>query len=61
MSKDPTKPFRDAQTDRAAAQDAPDTRQTRAPAYKLAFADDEFYAVTNCAPCGYNLNCSSRN
>ncbi|MDG1101779.1 MAG: lysine decarboxylase, partial [Ascidiaceihabitans sp.] len=42
MSKDPAKPFRDAQTDRAAAQDAPDTPQTRAPAYKLAFADGEF-------------------
>ena len=42
MSKDSAKPFRDAQTDRAAAQDAPDTPQTRAPAYKLAFADDEF-------------------
>ena len=42
MSKDQAKPFRDAHTDRAAAQDAPDTPQTRAPAYKLAFADDEF-------------------
>ena len=42
MSKDQAKPFRDAHTDRAAAQDTPDTPQTRAPAYKLAFADDEF-------------------
>ena len=42
MSKDQAKPFRNAHTDRAAAQDAPDTPQTRAPAYKLAFADDEF-------------------
>ena len=42
MSNDQAKPFRDAHTDRAAAQDAPDTPQTRAPAYKLAFADDEF-------------------
>ena len=42
MSKDQARPFRNAHTDRAAAQDAPDTPQTRAPAYKLAFADDEF-------------------
>ena len=42
MSKDQAKPFRNAHTDRAAAQDAPDTPQTRAPAYKLAFADDVF-------------------
>ena len=42
MSTDQAKPFRDAHTDRAAAQDAPDTPQTRAPAYKLAFSDDEF-------------------
>jgi uncharacterized protein (TIGR00730 family) len=35
-------PFRDAHTDRTAAEGVPDTPQTRAPAYKLAFADDEF-------------------
>ncbi|MCX7558144.1 LOG family protein [Sulfitobacter sp. F26204] len=35
-------PLRDANTDRAAAEAAPDTPQTRAPAYKLAFTDDAF-------------------
>jgi uncharacterized protein (TIGR00730 family) len=35
-------PFRDAQTDRRTASEVPDTPQTRAPAFKLAFADDEF-------------------
>ena len=35
-------PFRDAPTDRKAAARTPDTVQTRAPAYRLAFADDEF-------------------
>ena len=42
MSKDNAHPFRDAHTDRTAAEGVPDTPQTRAPAYKLAFADDEF-------------------
>ena len=37
-----TSPFRDAGTDRQAAEGAPDTPQTRAPAYRLAFADNEF-------------------
>ena len=35
-------PFRDAPTDRATAEQIPDTPQTRAPAYKLAFADEDF-------------------
>ena len=35
-------PFRDAPTDRKTASEIPDTPQTRAPAYKLAFADEEF-------------------
>jgi uncharacterized protein (TIGR00730 family) len=35
-------PLRDAKTDRTAAQAAPDTEQTRAPAYQLAFTDQEF-------------------
>ncbi|MBY6167137.1 TIGR00730 family Rossman fold protein [Pseudooceanicola nitratireducens] len=34
--------FRDAHTDIQTADDVPDTPQTRAPAYRLAFADDEF-------------------
>ncbi len=35
-------PLRDAHTDRTAAEAAPDTPQTRAPAYRLAFNDDDF-------------------
>ena len=42
MSKNSAHPFRNAHTDRTAAEGVPDTPQTRAPAYKLAFADDEF-------------------
>ncbi len=34
--------FRDAQEDRAEVDRTPDTPQTRAPAYALAFADDDF-------------------
>lgn len=34
--------FRDAQSDRKTARQVPDTPQTRAPAYRLAFADDDF-------------------
>ncbi len=34
--------FRDAETDRRTAHEVPDTPQTRAPAYRLAFADDDF-------------------
>lgn len=35
-------PFRDAGLDRSTASHVPDTPQTRSPAYRLAFADDEF-------------------
>ncbi len=35
-------PFRDSQQDRDAASHIPDTPQTRAPSYALAFADDDF-------------------
>ncbi|OWU85660.1 lysine decarboxylase [Oceanicola sp. 22II-s10i] len=35
-------PFRDAGTDIRTATEVPDTPQTRAPAYRLAFADDDF-------------------
>ena len=34
--------FRDAHSDRSSAKKVPDTPQTRAPAYRLAFADEEF-------------------
>ncbi len=42
MREDRHNPFRDAQTDRSTASEVPDTPQTRSPAYRLAFADDEF-------------------
>jgi uncharacterized protein (TIGR00730 family) len=42
MNKKQAHPFRDAHTDRTAAEGVPDTPQTRAPAYALAFADDDF-------------------
>jgi len=35
-------PLRHASSDRAAAESAPDTAQTRAPAYRLAFNDEDF-------------------
>jgi uncharacterized protein (TIGR00730 family) len=35
-------PLRDAHTDRAAVEEVPDTPQTRAPAYRLAFNDNDF-------------------
>lgn len=42
MKDDRHSPFRDAHTDRRAAEGVPDTPQTRSPAYALAFADEEF-------------------
>lgn len=42
MKDDHRSPFRDAYTDRKAAEGVPDTPQTRSPAYPLAFADAEF-------------------
>ncbi len=43
MNDDPrAHPFRDSIADLAAAEQIPDTPQTRAPAYRLAFADPEF-------------------
>ena len=43
MTDDPrSHPFRDSQQDMAAADRIPDTAQTRAPSYRLAFADPEF-------------------
>ncbi len=43
MKEDPRiHPFRDSHQDVAAADRIPDTPQTRAPAYRLAFADHEF-------------------
>lgn len=42
--------FRDAPTDRETAAKIPDTPQTRAPAYRLAFADDEFLCRPDLRP-----------
>ncbi|MDC0737628.1 TIGR00730 family Rossman fold protein [Cognatishimia sp. SS12] len=42
MKDDHRTPFRDAHADRTKAKEVPDTPQTRAPAYRLAFADDDF-------------------
>ncbi|GHF36788.1 LOG family protein [Seohaeicola zhoushanensis] len=42
MKEDRSSPFRDAQRDKDTARHVPDTPQTRAPSYRLAFADEEF-------------------
>ena len=42
MKDDRQSPFRDAHSDRDSASHVPDTPQTRAPAYRLAFADEDF-------------------
>ena len=42
MEDDPKHPLRDARHDRAVATGVPDTPQTRAPAYRLAFDDPDF-------------------
>ncbi|MCT4554867.1 MAG: TIGR00730 family Rossman fold protein [Pelagimonas sp.] len=42
MSQDRRSPFRDAHLDMDAAEQAPETPQTLNPAYRLAFADEDF-------------------
>jgi uncharacterized protein (TIGR00730 family) len=42
MTDDRRSRFRDAHTDRDTAEHIPDTPQTRSPAYRLAFADEDF-------------------
>ncbi|WP_412565099.1 LOG family protein [Thalassobius sp. MITS945101] len=42
MKDDRRSPFRDAHTDRETAHEVPDTPQTRAPSYALAFSDEDF-------------------
>ncbi|MEP3638533.1 MAG: TIGR00730 family Rossman fold protein [Paracoccaceae bacterium] len=42
MTTERKHPLRDAHTDREAAEEVPNTPQTRAPAYQLAFADKDF-------------------
>ncbi len=42
MTDDRLHPLSDAHSDRSAATEVPDTPQTRSPAYRLAFADEDF-------------------
>ncbi len=42
MKDDRNSQFRDAHSDRSTAEQVPDTPQTRAPAYRLAFTDTDF-------------------
>lgn len=42
MRDDRLSPFRDAHSDRDTAEHVPDTPQTQSPAYRLAFADNDF-------------------
>ena len=50
MKDDRPSPFRDAGEDRAKARHVPDTPQTRAPAYRLAFADEDFLCRDDLRP-----------
>ncbi|KAF0676493.1 TIGR00730 family Rossman fold protein [Profundibacterium mesophilum] len=50
MSDDARGGFRQAQEDFETARTVPDTPQTRAPAYRLAFADDEFLCRAELRP-----------
>lgn len=51
MDDDPrSHPFRDSQQDVAAARQVPDTAQTRAPSYRLAFNDPDFLTAEALRP-----------
>lgn len=50
MNDDRHSRFRDAGTDRETVEGVPDTPQTRAPAYRLAFADEEFLCREDLRP-----------
>ncbi|MCF7698504.1 LOG family protein [Loktanella sp. M215] len=50
MPEDHENKFRRSGEDRATAQQVPDTAQTRAPSYALAFADDDFLARPELRP-----------
>ncbi len=50
MNDRPASPFRDAPTDRRTAEQIPDTPQTRAPSYRLAFADQDFLTRAEMRP-----------
>ncbi len=48
-------PFRDSQQDRQASHKAPQTKQTRAPAYRLAFDDADFLCRDELRPVRWQL------
>lgn len=48
-------PFRDAEEDRTRADQTPDTPQTRAPAYRLAFSDEDFLCREDLRPVRWQL------
>jgi uncharacterized protein (TIGR00730 family) len=48
-------PFRDSHQDREASHKTPDTRQTRAPAYRLAFDDADFLCRDELRPVRWQL------
>ncbi|MFV2001963.1 MAG: TIGR00730 family Rossman fold protein [Paracoccaceae bacterium] len=48
-------PFRDSQQDREASHQTPDTQQTRAPAYRLAFDDPDFMCRDELRPVRWQL------
>jgi uncharacterized protein (TIGR00730 family) len=50
MTKTTRHPLRGAMADSAKAKNVPDTPQTRAPAYRLAFTDDEFMCRDDLRP-----------
>lgn len=50
MKDDRRSPFRDSHQDREEALHVPDTPQTRAPSYRLAFADDDFLCREDLRP-----------
>ncbi|MCB5199319.1 hypothetical protein SAMN05428995_101147 [Loktanella sp. DSM 29012] len=55
MKDDHTHPLRHSGEDRAATQGVPDTPQTRAPSYKLAFTDDDFMCRDELRPVRWQL------
>ncbi len=55
MKDERKSPFRNANTDRSAAEGVPDTAQTRAPAYRLAFTDEDFLCRDELRPVRWQL------
>jgi len=56
MPKDRKHPLSDAHFDRSRASDVPDTPQSRAPSYRLAYDDFDFLCRKNCARSGFSSN-----